>query len=460
MSNLLPNDKNEKGGQALTADGRKTGPAKSLAKPGGGGRRRRQEADEDDRDEDGVRDLTTRGDQDDDDRDHRAQVPSLLLAGYHERLVRERRSRQRRLMFFLSIFVFLPTLLSAVIFSFFITPRYVSEAQITIQSENTSSLSFLSGILAGGGGGGGGANVTPVLIEYIHSSAMLDVLQSWLNLKEHYSQDSIDPLSRLSANPTNLKFLEYYQSRVEATFDSETSVLLLRVQAYDPDYAKALADGIIALTEDLANSMSNRQRDDSISFARKDLERAEERLKAARLDLVEFRALHKDIDPESSAAGIGDIIKTLEGQLSGAETEMAGMRTFMREDSPQMIATKARIGALKKQLEAEKSRLTGSQGGGDSAQSYNQVLAEYEQLVIEEEFARQAYTAASQGFDAAKASALRQSSYLVDFVPPTFPDEATEPQVGLNVLTTFLLSLLAFALLGLIVTAIREQAGL
>lgn len=453
MSELLPRDTN---GRAI--------PVPVSAKGGGARPPARRQAEDDerqlaredaeDRDDDGESDEGAKG------HEHRPgpQLPSMLLAGYHERLAREKRTRRRRLAVSLSIFVILPTLLSAVLFGWFITPRYVSEAQMTVQSDDTQALGLLSGIL-GSVGSAGNLNVAPVLIEYIHSQAMLDTLQEWLDLKSHYSQDGIDVFSRLEDSPTKEEFLDYYRSRVEAVLDTETHIIRLNVQAYDPDYAKAVAEAAITLTEDLANSLSDRRREDSVNFARREVQRAEERLRGVRMMLVEFRNEHKDLDPAGSAAAIAGIVGGIEQDLSTARTEMAGMRAFMRDDSPQMIAIKARINALNEQLKQEKARLVGK-GTSDAPETYNQVLAAYEQILIEEEFAREAFSSATTALEAARVTAARQTSYIVDFVPPLLPDEAGEPEVGMAVLTTFLVSLLAFALGGLLVTAIREQAGL
>jgi capsular polysaccharide transport system permease protein len=60
---------------------------------------------------------------------------------------------------------------------------------------------------------------------------------------------------------------------------------------------------------------------------------------------------------------------------------------------------------------------------------------------------------------AAGVRAESQSRYLVDFIPPTLPEEALWPRRARSVGLSFACALLIFAVGSLILAAIREHAG-
>jgi capsular polysaccharide transport system permease protein len=229
------------------------------------------------------------------------------------------------------------------------------------------------------------------------------------------------------------------------------------VQGYSRADANALATAIIELSDSLVNEMSSRLRTDALQFARAEVERAEQRLQDARLAMKRFQNEHGDLNPEETASAIGGIIANLESKLAQVRTDISAKSTYLRDDSPAMKALYAQERALEQQLERERQRLAGKQGeGGD--RKYSDLLADYEELRIREEFALKSYEAAQTALETARVEASRKQLYLVSFVEPTMPDEATKPERFRNTLVVFLGGVVAFGLIMLIGAAIREHA--
>ena len=63
-----------------------------------------------------------------------------------------------------------------------------------------------------------------------------------------------------------------------------------------------------------------------------------------------------------------------------------------------------------------------------AGEDYPTLLAEYEGLVVDREFAEESYRAALAALDGARANASRQSRYLATYVEPTYPETAEFPQ--------------------------------
>mgnify|MGYP006281504649 FL=1 len=357
--------------------------------------------------------------------------------------------------------VVLPTIGAMVYYWGIATDRYVSEAQVTIKSAGQSSLGEMDALLSGVVSGGSGSQESYVVQEYIHSKEILGKLQSWLDLRGQWSDPKIDAMSRLDPNASFESFHSYYRSMVEATYDTEKKVININVQGYSREDANALTTAIIELSESMVNQMSDKVREDSLSFARNEVERAERRLEEARVEMKRFQNQHGDLNPQETASAIGGIIAELDSKLAEVRTEISAKSSYMRDSSSAMKALKSRERALEDQLAQERERLTGARGGSaeSSGQKYSELLLEYERRRVQEELALKSYEAAQTGLETARAEANRKQMYLVSFVSPTMPDESTKPDRFLNVLIAFLGGLTAFGILALIAAAIREHAS-
>lgn len=353
--------------------------------------------------------------------------------------------------------ILLPTALAGFYYGWMATDRYVSQAQVTVRSSGEVAAQSLDGML-GGLVSSAGSKEAYIVQEYVQSEEIVRKLQGWLDLREMWSAERIDPVARLPENATLHELHQYYQSMVTATYDSEKNVVTIEVQGYTPDDAQALATSIISLSESLVNRISERIQTDAVEFAKQEVADAEDRLREVRLDIKQFQNKHGDLDPQRSAEAIGSIIADLESQLAKVRTKIASQSTYMRDDSAAMESLYAEEQALQAQIERERERLTGQVSGG--GETYADLLVDYERLKVQQEFARSAYEKAQTALETARLEASRKQLYLVDFVQPSLPDEATRPERIRNVLIAFVGGIVAFAIISLIAAAVREHARL
>lgn len=369
------------------------------------------------------------------------------------------RGRGRWLMIFqLFLFVGIPTMLAVAYYGFIASGRYVSSTQIVIQSaEMSSSMGGIQGLLGGGmlAGGGMGGSQGDILAAYIHSTSILDTLDELLDLRDVYSPDRVDEISKLGSKSSQEKFLEYYKSMTAVQWDAATSMLTIEVEAFSPNDSKLILDTIIMLSEEKLNSLSERKQRDRVVFARQELSLAEKRLYGARLAVTEFRRKYGEIDPVKAAEASGGLLASIQAQLAAERAQLSTLQFAMHSGSPQVRAAKVRIVALETQAKLERSNLAGNSGV-----VLSDLVSEFEGLLIEEDFARAAYTSALAFLENTRASAQQESSYVVDFIAANMPDEATRPARLVIILTVFLVSLLSLGILKLIVAAIKEQAKL
>jgi capsular polysaccharide transport system permease protein len=84
--------------------------------------------------------------------------------------------------------------------------------------------------------------------------------------------------------------------------------------------------------------------------------------------------------------------------------------------------------------------------------------AEYEGVVLERDFAAKRLEIALGSLEQARENAMKQQLYLERIAQPNKPDIAIEPRRFRSVVATLLLSLIAWGILSLLVTAMKEHA--
>lgn len=370
---------------------------------------------------------------------------------------RARRGIRRHWPWSLTFAVVLPTLLASIYYGVIASPRYVSEAEIVIEADDNASaanvLSSMLGSLGGIGGSGVAIGQAHLLVEYIHSAAILDQMQQMIDIASMYTSPKADFLSRMVANPTREEFLDYYRSAVEVELDTASRILKIRAEAFAPDEAKLIVQTILVLSEDLLNRMLLRKQNDIVSFARKEVEMAEARLMKARTALADFRRENIDIDPTRSAQAQGTLIADLTSQLAQARAELTSSLAFLKPESTQIKALIARIGALEKQISEEQARLVAGNDG-----TINARISQYEALLFEHEFAQTAYTSALTFLESSRITSQKQRSYVIDFVEPNLPEEPLRPERVKAILTVLVVSFITWSIGSLLAGAIRENS--
>jgi capsular polysaccharide transport system permease protein len=356
----------------------------------------------------------------------------------------------------LLLVVGLPTLIAIGYFGLIASNIYISETRYAIRStERAAPTDLLSGVLATTGISTSSSEDSTIVSNYILSRDMLKVLENRIGLRAHYGSKAVDWVSRLPAGATEEDFLEYYREMVVVEIDTGSDISLLRVRAFDPETAQRIAQTVVELSERLINQWSERITEDTLRFARKELDFAEDKVRETSAAVTQFRNESGSVDPGEETSAVLGLVMTLEGSLAQAKAELIEAESYLRSDSTQIRQLKARIAALQSQIKNERARLTGK-----DETDLTRLISGYQPLILDQTLAEQRYASALSSMELARADAQRQQRYLIPFVTPSFPDEALEPERLWNILTVFFGSLLAFGVGGLIWSAIIEHVGL
>lgn len=346
----------------------------------------------------------------------------------------------------------LPTLLTAIYFLFIATPRYVSEARFVVRAAGQEQPSGL-GVALQGVGLSAAATDSFAVHEYIKSRDSLANLTSRYDVAAMLRARAADPLSRyprLWESSSNESLYKGFQRFVTVGYETSSGISTLRVEAFTPQDAEHMAEGLLDGGEALVNRLNERSAARAVDDAERAVVDAETRLNAIQTRLTSYRNQQGMIDPTVSAtegsALIGQLLSNV-ATLRAERAELAGQAP----NSPQLPLIDTRIAAFERQIDLERQKIA---GGSDSLATK---ISGYEALALERELADRALGAASTGLDSARLDARRQKLYLERIVSPGVPDRPSEPKRLFAILAVFITSLLIYGIGWLVWAGLREH---
>lgn len=349
----------------------------------------------------------------------------------------------------------IPTLLAIIYFGFIASDVYVSESRFSIQSAKSGGASSGLEALVNVPMVSSSGKEVMVVIDYAESQDMMLKIQDSLDIRAHYTSDSIDRMSRLSSDAPLEQMLDYFREHVHMMRDSQSDVITLTTRAYDPEMAQQIAQLVIELSENLVNTLSNRMEEDALQTARAEVARAEDKVKAASASVTAFRRDSSSLNPAAESSALLVIVSGLETRLIETRALLSEKRAFMREDSSEVVSLKNKIQAISRQMALERARLS----GGESVSEMGGLIEAYQPLMLDQELARQQYASALSSMELARIEAQRKKQYLVTFIQPSMPDEAIEPHRLNRIVTVMVFSFLVYLIFGLMWSALKDHIG-
>lgn len=334
--------------------------------------------------------------------------------------------------------------------------QYASTTAFTVRSDETSTATELLGGLSGIVNTGAGGNAD-VLFEYIHSQELVEAVDTQLDLVGHYSVTwESDPLFSLWPEAT-IEDLQWFWNRmVRITYDKGSGLLMVEVRARDPEYAREVARLVVRESEAMINTLNAAARRDSMANARAELDESLTRLSTARTALAGFRARTQILDPLADIQGRMGVLNNLQQQLAETYVESDLLSQSVDSTDPRLRQLERRIEVIESRIIEERKNFAANNVTVDNT-DYPALLAQYESLLVDQEFAEQTYRAALTAMDAARSNAERQQLYLATYIRPTLAQRAEYPQRLLLVGLVLFFSLLVWAILALVYYSLRDR---
>ncbi len=329
--------------------------------------------------------------------------------------------------------------------------QYASTVAFSVRKEEVASPIEMFGGVADIATNG--SSDSDILYEFIRSQEMVEALEERIGLSAIYARAPDDPVFAYDPDGTIEDLLDYWSYMLRVTYDSGTELIEVRALAFAPEDARMITTAVFEESARLVEELSAIAQDDAIAFAAAEVDRAVERLKAAREAMTGFRSRTQIVDPTADLQGQMGLLSTLEQQLAEALISADLLRESTRPDDPRITQADLRISVIEARIADERRKL-GRDGDGED---YATRLAEYERLAVDREFAEQAYTAALAAYDQALAEARRKSRYLAAHIKPTLAQASEFPRKGvlLGMVAFFLLA--AWAIAVLVFYSVRDR---
>ena len=366
-------------------------------------------------------------------------------------------------VFFSMLLLVIAPLAFTIWYLFFVAEdQYASVTAFTVrQDEGGGATDLLGGLDLFAGTGG--SSDTDILFEYIQSQKLVEIIDQRLDLRGHFEQHwDRDKAFSLWPEAATEDLVWFWKRMVRISYDQAAGLMELEVRAFDPDYAQTMASEIVAESDRMINNLSEAAREDATRYARDDLVDALERLKVAREALTNFRTRSQIVDPEADIQGRMGVMNNLQQQLAEELIEFDLLSQITNSpgntNDPRIERSQRRIEVIRSRIASERQAFAqGADDVGAQAEDYPSLIAEFERLTVDRQYAEETYRAALTALDVARANAIRRSRYLAAYIEPTLAERAEYPQRYILSGLTGLFLMLAWSILALVYYSLRDR---
>lgn len=342
--------------------------------------------------------------------------------------------------------------MSVLYWSLIASDRYISQANVIVQRTDLpgAQSADLGSLL---GATNAGRKDELLLRNYLLSMDMLRKLDKQLNLRAHYSDGSVDPLSRMwSKNAPEESFLKYYLSRVSVELDEYSGVLVIKAEGFDARTAQAITTLLVREGEHAMNEMTHQLAREQVSFVEKQVAQMAERFQTTRQAVIRFQNAHGLVSPQSRAEQVNSVVERLQATRTELQTRRTALLGYLEPRAAAVVEIDLQIEAINKQVAQEEARLTSSSG-----KALNSTVEQYQRLEMEAGFANDVYKTALVALEKGRVEATRNLKKVSVVQSPTLPQQPLAPRRIYNIIVSVLVTLLLAGVVHLLAAIVRDH---
>jgi capsular polysaccharide transport system permease protein len=392
------------------------------------------------------------------------QLPSTQTASPAERraaeilqIQRELNTRRRKKMLLLltrlMAFVLLPTVLAGYYFYAVATPMYSTKSEFLIlkaESAGGAMGSLFSGTQFA-------TNQDAIAVQsYLTSKDAMLRLDEDEGFKAHFKQDFIDPIQRLSDNPSNEEAYSLYKRHIKIGYDPTEGVIKMEVMAAEPELAAEFSRALIGYAEDRVDNLSLRKRSNAVTDAEQGLLDAENARRDAQERLVRMQQEGNIVDPEARIAAFRSQINTYELQLQEKQLQLQALLDNARPNQAKVDGARGDVRRLEALLARLNGEMTNATSGEESlAEKAIQIKLAEADLATRDLMLQTALERLEQ----ARRDADSQARYLTTSVVPVASEDPSYPRKFENTILAFLIFGGIYLMISLTGSILREQVS-
>lgn len=350
--------------------------------------------------------------------------------------------------------ILIPGVLGAFYFLTIASDRYASGAGFSVRSmDATATGGDVLTALTGLSSVGSTTSDSYIIQEFLTSRELVEKLKVEADFINAYSSKDIDFFYRLDPELPIEEVVEYWQWMITVSYENASELIEFEVQAFTPEGAEKIAQLVTKYSQELINKLSSQARRDAVNFAEREVASAEARLKLVRESLRTFRSQTNAVNPESSVAALTQLTTTVEGQVIEQRTRLSVLEQSLSKNAPSVQEARKNLQALEAELARKRDEISSSAQDSNLAG----ILADFERLQVDQEFAQQAYAVTLASLGRARAEADRQQRFLAVFKEPARPSSAIYPHRALNSFLVFIVAILLWAVGVMLFFSVRDH---
>jgi capsular polysaccharide transport system permease protein len=369
-------------------------------------------------------------------------------------IARRRRRQSMLLLTRLGFFVLLPTLMVGFYFFNIATPLYATKSEFLIQQADSPAGGGLGGLFSGTGFATSQDSIT--VQSYLQSRDAMLRLDKDIGFKSHFSQDFVDPLTRLEIDSTNEKAYKLFQRLVKIGYDPTEGIVKMEVVAAEPQVSESFSRALIDYAEQQVDNLTQRLREDQMQGARDSFVDAENKMLEAQNLVLDMQERLGVIDPVSETSALMGQISNFETQLQEKGLQLQQLMDNASPNQARVDGVKGDVSRLESLVAELRSQLT---EGGSETSSLARMGGELRMAELNLQTRQAMMQQSLQQLETARIAANRQVRYLSLGVSPTAPDEATYPRAFENTLVSFLIFAGIYLMVSLTASILREQVS-
>jgi capsular polysaccharide transport system permease protein len=363
--------------------------------------------------------------------------------------------RMRGLSF--ALLVVLPIACTAIYYGLIAAGKYSVEIRFSVRSaaervadEDNIALK----IMAGKPGAHEIGRLPYMAADYLRSRNIVRELDSDGWLRSVFSRGEADWLSRFDPTKSDDDLWLYWQDMISVNVDRVSGLVLVRVLAFTPDDALALARATSVSAEKMIDSVAMRERRDALFSVDQELERASLRYSAALTALRDVRNQEGTVDPERTIKSSADTLLGVMREKLALERDRDANLKVLSADAPQQKVLSDQIRALGSQVASLTEALTSHR---KNAKTVAQSIAQFEKGELEVRFSKRLLEVAQASYERARQESERQHVYFALFVEPKKPEIAEYPRRARSVAFAGICAFSLWSVMMLAVAGIRDH---
>jgi capsular polysaccharide transport system permease protein len=349
-----------------------------------------------------------------------------------------------------ALLVVLPVLCAYVYYGLIAAGKYSVEFRFSVRSatELVADEDNIALMIKAGKHGTREIGTLPYMAaDYLRSRNVVRELDRDGWLRSLFSRDQADWPSRFDTSKSDDDLWHYWQEMISVSVDRVSGLVLVRVLAFTPEDALALARAASVSAEKMIDSVAMRERQDAMFLAEQELESASLRYSAALSAMRDVRNREGTVDPKQTIKNSAETLLGVMREKLSLERDRDANRTVLSDDAPQQKVLSDQIRALGSKVASLTEALTSQR---KNAKTAAQSIAQFEKQELETRFSKTLLEVAQASYERARQESERQHVYFALFVEPKKPEIAEYPRRARSVAFA---GICAFSLWGVMLLA-------